>query len=285
MGTPASESGAGRVAVRGGVGPRDASRRAIAQHPDALAALAWAYGLDGRFEDGAELLTSLWRRRGELAGRPSVVCRSPGLLCLFLLALGRDEELDAVLVEAGAVADAARAELGPGGGRPRRDLLRLVQGRRSYQRGELPCARSSSRLASALAELAGRPTYVVLGLVFLADLELATGRRSDARATLVRAREIVDNDPVTPFVRGWLDEAETRIGRVAVRAAADQGALFEELTDRELSILRMLPGTATQREIGQRCSSRSTRSRPTTRASTASSTSEAGRTRSGWPGD
>ncbi len=37
---------------------------------------------------------------------------------------------------------------------------------------------------------------------------------------------------------------------MAVRAAAQKGALFEELTDRELSILRMLPGTASQREIG-----------------------------------
>ncbi|MET0416094.1 MAG: LuxR C-terminal-related transcriptional regulator [Actinoplanes sp.] len=50
-----------------------------------------------------------------------------------------------------------------------------------------------------------------------------------------------------PRARGWLDEADNRIGR---SAAADAGGAAEELTDRELSILRMLPGTATQREIG-----------------------------------
>ena len=40
------------------------------------------------------------------------------------------------------------------------------------------------------------------------------------------------------------------IGRAAVRSAARAGVLLDELTDREMSILRMLPGTASQREIG-----------------------------------
>jgi len=37
---------------------------------------------------------------------------------------------------------------------------------------------------------------------------------------------------------------------LAARAATRSGAILEELTDRELSILRALQGTATQREIG-----------------------------------
>ena len=40
------------------------------------------------------------------------------------------------------------------------------------------------------------------------------------------------------------------LGRGAARTARRAGLLYEELTDRELSILRLLPGTATQREIG-----------------------------------
>jgi LuxR family maltose regulon positive regulatory protein len=47
-----------------------------------------------------------------------------------------------------------------------------------------------------------------------------------------------------------LQEAEARIGRAAVKSARRSGALVDELTDRELSILRVLPGTASQREIG-----------------------------------
>ena len=44
--------------------------------------------------------------------------------------------------------------------------------------------------------------------------------------------------------------AEARIGRRATRDARHRGHLAEELTDRELSILRALTGKATQREIG-----------------------------------
>ena len=46
------------------------------------------------------------------------------------------------------------------------------------------------------------------------------------------------------------EDAEQRIGRAAARSANRAGALVEELTDRELSILRRCRGTATQREIG-----------------------------------
>ncbi len=99
--------------------------------------------------------------------------------------------------------------------------------------------------------MAALPTSLVLALVFLADAELGCGDRAAARAALARARENVDDEPVTPFAMRLLHEAETRIGRVAVRSARRSGALAEELTDRELSILRVLPGSASQREIGQ----------------------------------
>jgi LuxR family maltose regulon positive regulatory protein len=55
---------------------------------------------------------------------------------------------------------------------------------------------------------------------------------------------------VSPFAPPRLDEAEARVGRSAVRAATSAGTLMEDLTDRELSILRALQGSASQREIG-----------------------------------
>jgi LuxR family maltose regulon positive regulatory protein len=129
-------------------------------------------------------------------------------------------------------------------------LIRLIQGRRSYSSGDLALAEALLERGLHLAEIAARPLFTVVGLIFLADLQLGTGDRETARAALVRAREVIDNEPVTPFVRSWLEESETRIGRQAVKAAVESGPLFEELTDRELSILRMLPGSASQREIG-----------------------------------
>jgi LuxR family maltose regulon positive regulatory protein len=82
--------------------------------------------------------------------------------------------------------------------------------------------------------------------VYLADAELGCGDRLAARAALSRAREIVDERAAPPFVVERLESAELRFGRGSARA----GVLAEELTDRELSILRILPGQASQREIG-----------------------------------
>ncbi|MGW6197994.1 LuxR C-terminal-related transcriptional regulator [Kribbella sp. NPDC055110] len=221
-----------------------------AGNPGALAALGRAYGLDARFDDGARLLADCWRRRDQFSWPTERVLQVAGQLSLCLLALGRWDELDRLLVEAGAIAEAAEREWGKAAAAHVVTLMLIVQGRRSYLCGDLASAREQLDRGQALAEISARPMLVVLGLVFLADVEVGTGHRAAANAALVRAREVVDNDAVAPFVRTWLAEAETRIGRQAVTEAGARGGLFEELTDRELSILRMLPGTATQREIG-----------------------------------
>jgi len=52
------------------------------------------------------------------------------------------------------------------------------------------------------------------------------------------------------YAAARLEAAEARLGRKASRLAATSGAVIEELTDREMSILRALRGPATQREIG-----------------------------------
>jgi DNA-binding NarL/FixJ family response regulator len=119
---------------------------------------------------------------------------------------------------------------------------------RSY--GSPDPAVSRLRGAVELAELHPRPTVLFLGLIYLADAELAGGDRSAALAALSRAREVVDTEPVSAFAAGRLEESEARLGRAGARAATRSGALAEELTDRELSILRALQGPATQREIG-----------------------------------
>jgi LuxR family maltose regulon positive regulatory protein len=94
------------------------------------------------------------------------------------------------------------------------------------------------------------PSQLVMALTALADAELASGDRAGAHAALGEAREVADADPMWPFVLRGLEEAEVRMGRGAARAARRMGVLSEELTDRELSILRMLPGSVNQREIG-----------------------------------
>jgi LuxR family transcriptional regulator, maltose regulon positive regulatory protein len=81
-------------------------------------------------------------------------------------------------------------------------------------------------------------------------VELALGDRGAARDAITRAREIADGAPLRRDAVAELAAVETRLGRGAVRAARRLGRLHEELTDRELSVLRALSGPATQRELG-----------------------------------
>ena len=218
--------------------------------PIARMALGNALARDGRFAEAAAILVDAWRQRDHAVWSPGVTLQIGGNLGLSLLELGRLTDLDAFLREAGPLADRAERQWGGAAG-PVLAMLRLVQGRNRYQQDDAESARAMLTRAVALAELAALPTSLVLALVFLADAELGCGDRGAARAALARARENVDDEPVTPFAMRLLRDAEARIGRAAAGAARRSGALVEVLTDRELSILKMLPGSASQREIGQ----------------------------------
>jgi LuxR family maltose regulon positive regulatory protein len=220
-----------------------------AEHLTAVMVLGNVLTRDGQFGEAAELLGGSWRVRERAGWSSSVVLLLAGSLALSLLQLGRTAELDKLLREAGPLADDVERGWRDAAA-PVVALLRLVQARRRYLDGAVAEARALHVRATALAEAAARPRLVVLALVFLADVELAAGDRAATRSALARAREIVDDEPVAAFARRSLEEAEQRIGRVAARSATRAGALVEELTDRELSILRALRGSATQREIG-----------------------------------
>ena len=129
-------------------------------------------------------------------------------------------------------------------------LLRIADGRRLYLAGATEQARDALVAAVGTADAAVRASTLVAGLVFLADAQLAAGDRSAARTALTRAREIAAVESLPAYAVELLGEAETRVGRRGVSAARESGILLEELTDRELAILRTLPGSATQREIG-----------------------------------
>jgi LuxR family maltose regulon positive regulatory protein len=104
--------------------------------------------------------------------------------------------------------------------------------------------------AVVLAERWGQTTVLLGGLTTLAAAQWATGDRSAARRTLDRAHEAAAADPVRPVVVNQLAALDARIGRAAVRQARDRRDLAEDLTDRELAILRALRGPLSAREIG-----------------------------------
>ncbi|WP_327188153.1 helix-turn-helix transcriptional regulator [Streptomyces sp. NBC_01334] len=221
-----------------------------AGHPTVRAALGAMLARDGRFDEAATLVLGLWTSpHDRKAWPPSLVVQGAGTLMISLVEAGRGEECDRVLREAGPLADAVERD-GREASTPGLAPLRIAQARRSYQNAHVEAAAVLLRRVVPLAELHPRPTVLFLGLVYLADAELACGERSAARAALSRAREVVEEEPVSAYARRRLEESEARLGRTGARTAVRSGALVEELTDRELSILRALQGTATQREIG-----------------------------------
>jgi LuxR family maltose regulon positive regulatory protein len=116
--------------------------------------------------------------------------------------------------------------------------------------GDVLGAQASLRRAVVLSKVWGLGSQVVMALTSLAEAELAAGDRAAATAALAEARDVTDNEPIWPFVVRELDATTTRIGRRPARTTRRPGLPIEELTDRELSILRMLAGSASQREIG-----------------------------------
>jgi LuxR family transcriptional regulator, maltose regulon positive regulatory protein len=218
-------------------------------HPNVRPALGAALARDGRFDEAATLLLDLWRER-QVDSWPSwLVLMVAGTLAVCLVEAGRGDECDQVIRAAAPLAATVERE-GRQASTPGLAALRLAEGRRRYETADAEAAAAMLRSAVALTELHPRPSVLSRGLVYLADAELACGERRAARAALSRAREIVEDEPVSAFAVELLEEAEARIGRGAARAVARSDPLMEELTDRELSILRALQGSANQREIG-----------------------------------
>jgi LuxR family maltose regulon positive regulatory protein len=224
-------------------------RAAGGDHPMMVTALGTALARTGRFAEAAPILAEAWNARDGGAWSSAVTLQIAGVLAVCLVELGRDDELEALLGEAEPLARDAERTWGPAA-HPLVALMRIVQGLRLYRRRATDEARDALVLAVGLSESVARPTTRVLALVALADAHLGCGDRTAARSALRRAREIVDEEPPTPFAITRLEAAEGRIGRTATRVARRSGNLVEDLTDRELSVLRALGGTATQREIG-----------------------------------
>jgi LuxR family maltose regulon positive regulatory protein len=128
--------------------------------------------------------------------------------------------------------------------------IRLAQGRITAAR-DPAAALPELRRAARLAQSWGPATLVVSALTSLAAAEWAVGHRDVVRTCLDRAREVADTEPTWAFARSQLDDLQTRIGRGSAGVARARGQLTEELTDRELAILRALRGPLSTREIGR----------------------------------
>jgi LuxR family transcriptional regulator, maltose regulon positive regulatory protein len=162
---------------------------------------------------------------------------------------GHFEQARQVCVEAASAVAAVQQAWGDAAALGIARLL-MVEGRLALRDGDVVGAGATLRRSVVLSRVWGLASQVVMALTSLAEAGLAAGDRAAAMATLAEARDVAASDPIWPFVRRELDATAVRIGHSTAPVARRPGVLVEELTDRELSILRMLAGSASQREIG-----------------------------------
>jgi len=195
----------------------------------------------GRPEEAVPVLTEAWEGSVR-AGVPIFIgLQSAGLLSMWLLESGHDLETrrlvhqvaPAVQEMLDVLGDAAAAAVA---------FVVAVEGRLAYRDGHTEDARRLLTRAAELARAAGHPSQRIYVLTALADAHLAAGDRIAARSALAEARETEETETAFPASAERLAAAEERIGRGTGRAARRRGLLVEELTDRELSLLRALPG-------------------------------------------
>ena len=203
----------------------------------------------GRFAESAEVLARARSSPGWARLPAFYQLQASGVLGLSLLRLDRIADAGRLCAEIGPAVAAADAEWGHAAAAAL-TVPTTVAGSLARARGDLPTALDTLRRAADIARLWGLSSFLVLTLARLADAELAGGDRGRARELVDEAAETADSGPVFPVVRDELDDVAARAGRDAARTARRDGAMVEELTDRELAILRRLGGTGSQREIG-----------------------------------
>ena len=211
--------------------------------------LGTAYVAADRPTDAISVLTDAWRAARMLDVPPLLGLQPACSLALAHYNTGNFAQARRVCAES---APAIAAVLTAWGDTAALGIARLfvVEGRLALRDGDILGARASLRRAVVMSRGWGFASHVVMALTSLAEVELAIGDRAAATAALGEARDVVGSEPIWPFVLRDLEATAIRVGRRPARVARRPGVLVEELTDRELSILRMLAGSASQREIG-----------------------------------
>jgi LuxR family maltose regulon positive regulatory protein len=175
--------------------------------------------------------------------------QAAGALASALLDTGRVAEAQRVCQEMAAAADTLEAHWGDAAGSVL-TLLRTAEGRVAYAHGEVRAASVLLTRAVALARRGGDATHLVRALTALAQAELADGDHATSAATLAEAYDTAEPEFTVPVALRELRAAEARIGRHRTGLRGEPRPLVEELTEREVTILRALQGQLTQREIG-----------------------------------
>ncbi len=130
-------------------------------------------------------------------------------------------------------------------------MARVVRGRALEQNGQLEDAGSTVARGVDLSRRGVAAVEIAFALLSRAETLQLLGDSDAARSTLRAARAAVADCPDPGILEAMLARAERRLGTAARDGAARRDAPVDELTERELVVLRLLPGELSQREIGE----------------------------------
>jgi LuxR family maltose regulon positive regulatory protein len=124
---------------------------------------------------------------------------------------------------------------------PQATLAHIALGRVLAERGKLEEAETELESGLSVRRMSPSisPWCTLIGLVVLAQVRLARGDRAGAQAVLTEARAVLE---AAPDDAGMLPELLERQERKHRTSKPREGQLDEELTERELAVLGLLPG-------------------------------------------
>jgi LuxR family maltose regulon positive regulatory protein len=129
-------------------------------------------------------------------------------------------------------------------------MAHLARSRILAHEGRAEAARESAARAAELARRGAGLVEIAYASIVLAERLHALGERSQATTALDEARRAVRKAAAPGKVESLLADAE-RMVQAGARRRPTPSRPGEELSERELAVLRLLPTHLSQREIGE----------------------------------
>ncbi len=185
-----------------------------------------------------------WIENAVRGAAPLLTCTTYGLLAMIAADAGDPEAAERLAGEGRRIAEQHHLETSPPFGR-----VLLASGRVAWMRGALPAAASSLEQAVEVLRLGPYPYETTDALLALAQVRHQAGAHDAARAALFEARTRLGALLELGTLRMRWEEAERSLARRP--ATPDAVPTLDELSRRELEVLRMLPSALSEAGIGE----------------------------------
>jgi LuxR family transcriptional regulator, maltose regulon positive regulatory protein len=126
---------------------------------------------------------------------------------------------------------------------------RLAAGRALAELRRHDAAQAETRRGLALARRGHYPNLLAYGLVTQAIIAHAGGSTGSARSLLADAQELLRRLPDPGIAAGWVEATQRRLRITAIRRSAASLPGVWDLSERELTVLRLLAAGLSQREV------------------------------------